>query len=279
MKPSLINTGLFVAFLNIHTVLAPVSGAQVLVTNLTLDAERPLEVPVAIENVTTISFPSAIQAIDAAGVTSEGRPPGLFQLAYMPLNSFFSVRALLPGAVANVNVRAAQKTYVIVLKESKAPILAVNLNQRLPVAPISAAAPPLSATQLLGILDRARNYPALKEHHPTLVADVTTARPRSVTDYPSFVVRLDEVFRFADSDTVVFHLTLINKSGVEVRYRPGSWAVRVGDHLFPQAIADGTGRLPAQGEEGVWFAIQGTPDGQRSHLSVHNDFTVLVNTN
>lgn len=275
MKPPL--TNLFMAFLNIHTVLAPLSGAPVLVTNLTLEAERVLEVPVAIENVTTISFPATIQAIDAAGISSDGRSPGLFQLAYMPLNSFFSVRALLPGAIANVNVRSGQKTYVIVLKESKDPILAVNLSQRLPITSTSAAAPALSATQLLGLLDRARNYPALKQHHPQLVTEVTVARPKSLTDYPAFVVRLEEVFRFSEADALVFHLTLISKSSTEVRYRPGSWAVRIGDHVFPQAIADETGVLAAQKEETVWFVIQGTPDGQRSHLSIHNDFTFLVN--
>jgi len=92
-------------------------------------------------------------------------------------------------------------------------------------------------------------------------------------------VRLDEVFRFDAADALAFHLTLKNKVQREVRYRPGSWAVRVGDHLFPQFIADGTGILPASGEETVWFLIQGTPDGQRSSLSVHNTFVILVNSN
>lgn len=279
MNNSLVKPALLAAMLHLHTVLTSQADAQILVTNVPLDAELPLEVPVAIENVTTISFPAAIQAIDAAGITTDGREPGLFQLAYIPLNSFFSVRALIPGGVANVNVRSAQKTYVLVLKESKMPWLAVNLGQRPPVTPVSPAAPALSTTQLLGLLDVARNYPALKKHHPQLVADVTVAQPRSVTDYPDFVVKLEEVFRFDAADALAFHLTLKSKVQREVRYRSGSWQVRVGDHLFPQFIADGNGILPALGEETVWFLIQGTPDGQRSSLSVHNTFVILVNPN
>ncbi|MBL9170590.1 MAG: hypothetical protein JNN07_22855 [Verrucomicrobiales bacterium] len=279
MNNPLAKAALLAAMLHLHVLLTPQIQAQVLVTNLPLDAERPMEVPVGIANVTTISFPYTIEAIDAAGVTTDGRAPALFQLAYLRLNSFFSVRALLPGAIANVNVRSAQKTYVLVLKESKMPWLAVNLSKRSATAPTSPAAPPLSATQLLGLIDRARNYEALKQHHPELVADVTFARPRSTTDYPDFLVRLDEVFRFSGADALAFHVTLRSKVQREVRYRPGSWQVRVGDHLFPQAIADGNGVLPPLGEQRVWFVIQGAPDGQRTHLSVNNAFVILVNLN
>ena len=53
-------------------------------------------VPVATNRVTTISFPSAITAIDGAGVTVDGKTPGLFQLAHTKGSAFLSVRALIP---------------------------------------------------------------------------------------------------------------------------------------------------------------------------------------
>jgi hypothetical protein len=53
-------------------------------------------VPVATNRVTTISFPSAITAIDGAGITVDGKTPGLFQLAHTKGSAFLSVRALSP---------------------------------------------------------------------------------------------------------------------------------------------------------------------------------------
>ena len=50
-----------------------------------------------------------------------------------------------------------------------------------------------------------------------------------------------------------------------------------GDRLYPLALADSDGLIPAHGETVAWFAIQGGPDGQRNHLAPRNPFIVLVN--
>ncbi len=256
----------------------PVS-AQIAVTNLPLSADQAVVVPVALYNVTTVNFPSQIQAIDAAGVTTDGRSAAVFQLAYPPRNRFFSVRALHTGAVVNVNIRCADRTYVLILKESQAPWLVVNFEPTSEPAESTRTLPDLSSTQLLGVLDRAKHFDDLQKFHRHLVAGVSVARPRSITDYDTFTVRLDEVFRFNEADALVFHLTLANKTPHEIRYRPGSWAARVGDHVFPQALSDASGTIPAGGTATAWFAIHGTPDGQRGYVSVKNSFIILVNPN
>src|SRR5208337_3054758 len=92
-----------------------------------LDENVLTEVPVATNRVTTISFPSAITAIDGAGVTVDGKTPGLFQLAHAKGSAFLSVRALLPKASANLNIRWKDHTYVFELFESAVPVLALNL--------------------------------------------------------------------------------------------------------------------------------------------------------
>ena len=70
-----------------------------------LDDRVAVLVPVATNRVTTISFPSAITAIDGAGITVDGKTPGLFQLAHTKGSAFLSVRALFPKASANLNIR------------------------------------------------------------------------------------------------------------------------------------------------------------------------------
>ena len=64
------------------------------VQRVTLDERAIVTVPVATNRVTTISFPGPITAIDAVGVTADGKTPGQFQLAHTKGSSFVSVRAL-----------------------------------------------------------------------------------------------------------------------------------------------------------------------------------------
>src|SRR5208283_2573974 len=92
-----------------------------------LDENVLTVVPVATNRVTTISFPSAITAIDGAGVTVDGKTPGLFQLAHTKGSAFLSVRALFPKASANLNIRWNDHTYVFELAESNQPVLSLNL--------------------------------------------------------------------------------------------------------------------------------------------------------
>lgn len=252
------------------------------ITNLWLDDRMVVEIPLGLQRVTTVSCSQPIESIDAAGITTDGRIPGLFQLAHAPGHSSFALRALEPGATANMNIRLGGRTYVLILKESKNPILAVNFQSpvaaRSPGSPsVGDVAPVLSTSQLLGLLDKARGYVELKKHHPQVVADVTVSRPRTTNDYAAFRVVVEEVFRFDDSDALVFRVSLSSKIQREVRYRPGSWAVRVGERLYSQALADSNGVIPAVGQATAWFVIQGGPDGERNGLSPRNTFIVLVN--
>src|SRR5208337_1347191 len=92
-----------------------------------LDDRTAVSVPVATNRVTTISFPTAITAIDGASITVDGKTPGLFQLAHTEGSAFLSVRALFPKASANLNIRWNDHTYVFELTESGQPVLSLNL--------------------------------------------------------------------------------------------------------------------------------------------------------
>ena len=88
--------------------------------------------PVGTNRVTTISFPGAISAIDAAGVTVDPKIPGQFQLAHAKGASFLSVRALTKKATSNINVRFNKRTYVFELVESDQPVLSLILDSKMP---------------------------------------------------------------------------------------------------------------------------------------------------
>ena len=231
------------------------------IQRVTLDESIVVTVPVATNRVTTISFPGPITAIDAVGVTVDGKTPGQFQLAHTKGATFLSVRALARKAATNLNIRWNKHTYVFELVESGTPVLAMNLEDRSESETVLPA-PLVTPTHLLALLDTAKAFPLLKKQHPDVVADAqarTLADEAQVTDFDDYEIRIEEVFRFNLDDTLVFHVTLRNKSDQEIRYLPESFCVRTGGRLFYQSISDAPGVLPPKSASTVYFAITGTP--------------------
>ncbi len=249
------------------------------IQRITLDERVVVTVPVATNRVTTISLPGPIAAIDAVGVTADGKTPGQFQLAHTKGSSFLSVRALARKAATNLNIRWNKRTFVFELVESDTPVLALNLEDRTVTAQSAQPAPQVTPTRLLALLDKAKAFPLLKKQQPDAVAGAEARafgyQPQ-ITDFNDYEIRIEEVFRFNPEDTLVFHVTLRYKSDREIRYLPESFCVRAGNRLYFQSISDAPGVLPACAASMVYFAVSGTPDGGRNELSLKNDFTVLV---
>ncbi len=248
------------------------------IQHVRLDESAVVTVPVATNRVTTISFPGPIAAIDAVGVTADGKTPGQFQLAHTKGSTFLSVRALARKAATNLNIRWNKRTYVFELVESDNPVLSLNLDEAV-TAEAVLPAPVTTPAQLLSLLDKAKAFPLLKKQQPDALAGAearTFGGKPQVTDFNDYEIRIEEVFRFNTEDTLVFHATLKNKSDKEIRYLPESFCVRVGNRLYYQSISDAPGMLPPQSASTVYFGITGTPDGGRNELSLKNEFAVLV---
>jgi hypothetical protein len=267
-----------ISFLVLLAATVAFAGSPEAIQRVTLDERVVVTVPVATNHVTTISFPGPIAAIDAVGVTADGKTPGQFQLAHTKGSSFVSVRALARKAATNLNIRWNKRTYVFEVVESDTPVLALNLEDQ-SAAETAQPAPLVTPTRLLALLDKAKAFQLLKKQHADAVADAearTFGDEPQFTDFNDYEIRVEEVFRFNVEDTLVFHVTLRNKSDNEIRYLPESFCLRVGNRLYYQSISDAPGVLPPSAASTVYFAITGTPDGGRNELSLKNEFTVLV---
>ena len=202
-----------------------------------LDENVLIVVPVATNRVTTISFPSAITAIDGAGVTVDGKTPGLFQLAHTKGSAFLSVRALFPKASANLNIRWNDRTYVFELPESDLPVLSLNMEAMpTPEEEGVGRAPEVSPLKLLALLDKAKAFPLLKAQQPESVADVgfTTYDGKPlVSDFNDYEIQIEQTFRFNAEDTLVFRVIITNKIDAPLIYQPDSFALRAGNRLYP----------------------------------------------
>lgn len=246
-----------------------------------LDERSVCAVPVSFSRVTTVSFPGAISAIDAALVTTDGKTAGLFQLAHKPGSYFFSVRSLVKGATTNVNVRWNNKTYVLELQDSTAPLLSLVLKYSTENAQSSHVRKAVTPGALVGLLDKAKAYAVLKASHPEAVeqADyVNYGEKAPVMDYNSFEIRLEEVIRFDPQDTLVFRVVLRNRTEKEILYKPEGFSLRIGERVYFQSISDASGVMPPKSDTPAYFAVTGTPTAGRNDISIKNDFTVLLTT-
>src|SRR6266516_3546962 len=127
------------------------------VQDFVLDDHTVYEVPVSATRVTTISFPSAIAVVDAAFTTSDGKTPGVFQIAHTKGTAYLSVRALAKDATTNLNVRWNNRTYAFELHESAEPIYSVLLQS--PPDKTKRVTGPLTPPRLLGLLDKVKAFP------------------------------------------------------------------------------------------------------------------------
>jgi len=262
--------------LNLIWFLASLASAgEPSVQSFTLDEHSVRVIPVSRTRVTTFCFPSAPQAISGSNLTADGRTPGTIQFDFKPGSFFFTVRALAPGAVANLNVLWNRRVYVFELTESNVPVLSVLLEPPV-IRTVAPSAVTVSPTRLLGLLQMAKAQAALAAHHPSALQGVTSIKPKRICDYGDFLIHVEQVFRFDEEDTLVFRLRLENRSNAPIRYRAGSFVLRVGDRLFSQSISDASGLLSPNTDQPVWFAVTGLPDGSRHELSLNNDFIVLV---
>jgi hypothetical protein len=256
---------------------ASAQAAEQQVQDLPLDDHMVYSVPVSALRVTTISFPSPIAAIDGALITTDGKTPGLFQIAHVNGTAYFSVRALAQGAVTNINVRWDDKTYVFELHEN-AESCCYSLILR-DDDEKSEIPRPLTPNRLLGLLDKAKAFPLLQQYHPDVIQDAEYrdchAQPL-VTDCGDYQVNLIEAFRFPNEDTVIFQLTVSNKGDKPLQHSPESLQVRVGDQVFYPSLADLPAIVAPHGVASGYIAITGTPDGGRNNLSLKNDFTFVL---
>lgn len=244
------------------------------IQRLPLNPMAVTRIPVALDRLTTIRFPSPVSDLQAALVTAEPHPDALFLVAFQPGNAFFSVRALAPNTNTTLNVVWKSQTYVLELAESPAPWLSVIFDA--PSEPATNAPPKVvTPARLLGLLDTAKAYGLLRQQHPSSVAGVEVVRPNSRRDYGDYTIRVEEVFRFDAEDTLVFRIGVSNKTQTLIRYVPDSLMVRAGQRVYFQSIAEATGILPAAAEVPVYFAITGNADGSRGALSPHNEFMVF----
>ncbi len=247
------------------------------VRDFVLDDHLVYAVPVSAMRVTTVSFPSPIAAIDGALTTTDGKTPGVFQIAHTKGTAYFSARALAKDAVTNINVRWNNRTFVFELHESAEPCYSLVLRSGSEKTGTSSR--PLTPNRLLGILDKAKAFALLQQYQPDAVRDVEFRDCRAkplVSDCGDYEIRCLEAFRFPEQDTLVFQLTVTNRTEKPIEHVPERAEVRVGEQVFTASVADTTSVIAPHASITGYVAITGDSRGGRNGLSLKNDFSFVL---
>jgi hypothetical protein len=233
------------------------------------------DIPVAQKTgTTTIMFPSEVSGLYAKSVSTQEQENVGFLITFTPGNFYFTIRALKPDAEDHLTVIFNRKAYVLHLKASDKPSYNVTFYQderqgkdgRVSVVP----------ERLLALMDKAKAYPLLAKEAPEALAGVLHAAPGLTTYYEGFLVRVRDVWRFEQDDTLIFRLELENTTDRAVRYNPQDLAIRVEDRIYPQSLVDASGVMPPKSLTPAFVAITGNGQGGRNNLAPDNTWNVLV---
>lgn len=239
-----------------------------------LDERTSYLISVGTDAPTTVVFPDAIGALDAVnvGAKPEETPPVL--LAHSPGAAFFTVRALKPEAQAAVNVLVQGRAYALTFRTGSMVDRTVTFTERggserdVPAR--------LSPARFLNLLDRAKAWISLAAQYPAIAARIERTTPGNVGEAHGLRITIEEVLKFAEEDAIVLKLRLENPGREERRYRADRLGVRIGEAVYPAAITDASGVVPAESAVSIHAAVVGEPDGGRAALSASNVFLLEV---
>ena len=246
------------------------------ITQKPLDEFVIYDIPVAQKTgATTIMFPSEISGLYAKSVSVQEQENAGFLITFTPGNFYFTIRAMKPDAEDHLTVIFSRKAYVLHLKASEKPFYNLTFYQdegqgkdggRIAVVP----------ERLLSLMDKAKAYPLLAKDAPDALAGVLHAGPGITNYYEGFHVRIRDVWRFEQDDTLIFRLELENTTDRAVRYNPRDLAVRLDERIYTQSLADASGVMPPKSVTPAFFAITGNGQGGRNNLAPDNKWNVLV---
>ena len=235
------------------------------------------KVPVAtLPGTTCIMFPAPIQALYASRCALQEQPNADFLLDFQPGQYWFTLRALKRDVEDYITVLYERKAYVIhVTSTNEKPLYTVSFFKGEGIGG-GAAARRVTSARLLSLIDKAKAYKLFLQQQPEAVAGVLYDQPARVCDYPKFRVRIEEVFRFEEEDTVVFNISLTNDTDAPIFYNPQLVGVQLRHDIYNASVVDASGTMPPKSTTVAFFAITGTPNGGRNNLAPANAWNVLI---
>jgi hypothetical protein len=271
---------LFVAY---STCLFAEENLSSKIVRLSLNQNEPAVVKLGTRGITTLEFPSKIEAIDGYGFSANPVPdgPDLFQISFNKGTNFLSLKAIREGVEGNLTVVLEGKVYSLFCKCVPDPSFVVIFEGGAGKAAsnpkdVLAQSKQASPARLLGFLDKVKAFPSLKVSAPEMFQNMDIAEPNSDSSLDGLTITLRRVIRDNSLDSLGFEVELANKGNKDFLYDPESFGVRVGDEVYKESVSDAGGLVPAGKVQTAFFVVTGTALGSRNDLAVTNKFAVVL---
>jgi hypothetical protein len=237
-------------------------------------------VRLGLTGVTTIEFPSKIEALDGFGFSPNPNPDAsdLFKIAFNKGTNFVSLKAAKSGAEGNLTVVLNGRVYCLYCKEAADASFLVIFEEETATHRTGTAPVPnkvVSPARLLGFLDKVKAFPSLKVSAPEMYQNMDVSEPNNKSAANGLDITIKRVIRDDALDSVGFELTLANRGDKEVLYDPESFGVRVGEETYQQAVSDAAGMVPPGKAQTAFFIVTGGNNGGRNDLAVTNKFEIV----
>jgi hypothetical protein len=253
------------------------------VVRMSLNQDEPAVIRTGTSGITTVQFPSKIEALDGFGFSRNPvqNGPDLFQISFNKGTNFLSLKAMRDGVEGNLTVVVDGRVYSLFCEADADPSFVVIFEDAaatLVSSPreILAKRKQASPARLLGFLDKLKGYPTLKMSTPEMFRHMEVAEPNSESGQDELKVTLRRVLRDENLDALGFEIELSNRSGKDFLYDPESLGVRVGAEAYPETICDAEGVVQAGKTLPAYFVVSGTATGDRNDLAVTNKFDILI---
>ena len=271
----------------IHLILSLSLASQVgaeteAIREMALDSKEPMEVAVGTSSATTLIFPEVVDTIIGYGLTN-GEAPGTFHYSHPEKSRLVVLRNIVPEKGAFMTVVMGESVFVFHLKSSVSPVLALKLLKSSPKAKrIEPTKIPdkrldYSVTGLLNLLKLSRGEAVLRRHLPQVYEHVKSRYNVNARRYYDDVrTIIHSIHRFPEKDTLVFAAELRNQTGQAITYDVSKLRIRVGNSEYAPTLADASGKIAGGSASRVYLVLTGNAEGNRSNLSIDNDFRLLL---
>jgi hypothetical protein len=256
-----------------------------------LTPAAPMRITVNPNVATTLLFPDSIGGAFGLGLVGAGAhdnqvaAQGSVALEHPEGSPLMVLHALTPGAKVVMTVLLDAKLYVFDVASGPDPDLAVTYvktdpqvrrGEEVTEEDVRANRLRYDPELLVGYLRRATDAELMRKSSPELYSDYSVRQADYTSESEWAITTVQTIHRFSGQDVVVLQGTVQNKLNKPLIFDGRSTTVRVAQEVHPARLTDVMQPIPAGQTVPISVVLQGDWDGSRAHLSIENEFRIIL---
>jgi hypothetical protein len=256
-----------------------------------LTPAAPMRITVSPNVATTLLFPDAIGGAFGLGLVgagaheNQGAASGSIALEHPEGSPLMVLHALTPGAKVVMTVLLDGKLYVFDVQSGAEPDLAVTYLKTDPQVrrgeevtedDVRANRVKYDPELLVGYLRRATDAELMRKSSPDLYSDYSVRQANYTSESDWAVTTVETIHRFSKQDIIVLQGTVQNRLSKPLIFDGRSTTVQVVQEVHPARLTDVMQPIPPGQTVPISVVLQGDWDGSRAHLSIENEFRIIL---